>query len=106
VPSAALDATRHGFDARTQKVFELRHADIDIAGNRADPGLDALMDFLEPRRDGVGQVSAAVIDAFGHVGDALVDGFDRLGSTDGERRVEVREALIDRLDRLHRAVGQ
>ena len=31
----------------------------------ADLGLDALMDFLEPRGDGVGQMRAAAVDGFG-----------------------------------------
>ena len=31
----------------------------------ADPGFDALMDFLEPGRDGVGQMGAAAVDGFG-----------------------------------------
>ncbi len=57
LPSAALDAAGHGFDARTEQVFELRDAHVDIGGDRADPGFDALMDFLEPRRDGVGQMA-------------------------------------------------
>ena len=79
LPSAALDAARHGFDARPQQVLELRDAHIDVGGDRADPGFDALVDFLEPRRDGVGQLGAAAVDGFGHVGDALVDRIDRLG---------------------------
>ena len=106
LPPAALDAARHGFDARTQEVFELRDAHIDVGGDRADPGFDALVDFLEPRRDGVGQLGAAAIDGLGHAGDAPVDRFDRLGGAVGERRGEVGEALIDRLDRLRGAVGQ
>ena len=71
LPSAALDAAGHGFDTRAQQVFELRDAHIDVGGDRADPAFDALMDFLEPRRDGVGQMGAAAVDGFGHVGDAL-----------------------------------
>ena len=60
--AAAFDAACHGFDARAQQVLELRDAHVDVGGNRANPAFDALMDFLEPRRDGVGQVSAAAID--------------------------------------------
>src|ERR1700716_4044762 len=106
LPPAALDATRHGFDARTQKVFELRDAHIDIGGDRTDPGLDALMNFLEPRRNGVGQVRTAAIHGFGHTGDALVDGFDRLGGADRQRSGEMAETRVDRLDRLCGPVGQ
>ncbi len=62
LPSAALDAARHGFDARTKQVLELRDAHVDIGGDRADPALDALVDFLEPRGDGVGQLGAAAVD--------------------------------------------
>ena len=47
LPSAALDAAGHGFDARAQQVFELRDAHIDIVGDGADPGFDALVNFLE-----------------------------------------------------------
>ena len=36
LPSAALDAARHGFDARTQQVLELRDARVDIGRDRAD----------------------------------------------------------------------
>ena len=59
LPSAALDAARHGFDARAEQIFKLRDPGIDVVGDGADPALDALMDFLEPRRDGVGQLGAA-----------------------------------------------
>ena len=48
--SAAFDAAGHGFDARAEQVLELRNAGIDVAGDGADPGFDALVDFLEPRR--------------------------------------------------------
>ena len=89
LPSAALDAARHGFDARTQQILELRDARVDVGGDRADPGFDALMDFLEPRRDGVGQLGAAAIDGFGHAGDALVDRFDRLRGAVGQRGGEI-----------------
>ena len=83
--AAALDTAGHGFDARAQQVLELRDADVDIGGDGADPGFDALVDFLEPRRDGVGQMGAAAIDGFGDVGDALVDGGDRLRGAVGQR---------------------
>ena len=81
---AALDAARHGFDARTQQVFKLRHSHVDVVGDRANPALDALMDLLEPRRNRLGQVGAAAIDGGAHVRDAPVDGFDRLGGAIGE----------------------
>ena len=106
LPSAALDATRHGLDTRTQQVFELRDAGIDIGGDCADPGFDALMDFLEPRRDGIGQMGAAAIDGFGRTGDALVDGLDRLRRADGQRVVKIGEARVDRLDRARGPVRQ
>ena len=106
MPPAALDATRHGFDARTQKVFELRDAHVDIVGYRADPGFDALMNFLEPRRDGVGQLGAAAIDGSGHTGNAPVDRFDRLCGAVGQRGSEKGEARVDRVDRLRGAIGQ
>ena len=73
LPAAAFDAAGHGLDARAEQVFELRDAGVDIGGDGADPGFDALVDFLEPRRDGVGQMGAAAVDGFGDVGDALVD---------------------------------
>ena len=38
LPSAALDAAGHGFDARTQEVFELRDAHIDIGRRPRRPG--------------------------------------------------------------------
>ena len=106
LPSAALDAAGHGFDARAQQVFELRDAHVDIGGDRADAGFDALMDFLEPRGDGVGQMGAAAVDGLGDVGDAPVDRVDRLRGAVGQRRGEVGEARVDRLDRLRGAVGQ
>ena len=78
LPPATLDATRHGFDTRTQEVFELGNPHIDVVGDRADPAFNALVDFLEPGGNGVGQVGAAAVDGLGHAGDAPVDGFDRL----------------------------
>ena len=94
--SAAFDAAGHGFDARTQQILELRDAHVDIGGDRADPGLDALVDFLEPRRDGVGQLGAAAVDGFGHAGDALVDRLDRLRGADVSDVVRwVRRKSID-----------
>ena len=50
LPAAAFDAACHGFDARAEQILELRDAHVDVAGNRADPGFDALVNFLEPRR--------------------------------------------------------
>jgi len=88
LPSAALDAAGHGFDPRTEQIFELRDAAVDVGGNRADPGLDALMDFLEPRRDGLGELGAAAVDGLCRVGDAPIDGLDRLRGAFGQRRRE------------------
>ena len=104
--TAALDTAGHGFDTRTQEVFELRDAGVDIGGDRANPGFDALVDFLEPRRDGVGQMGAAAVDGFGNAGNALVDGGDRLGGSGRQRGGEMGETRVDRLDRLRGAVGQ
>ena len=87
--AAALDAAGHGFDARAEQVFELRDAHVDVGGDGADPGFDALVDFLEPRRDGVGQMGAAAVDGFGDAGDALVDRCDRLRGAVGQRRGEL-----------------
>ena len=89
-----------------KQVFELRDARIDIAGDGADPGFDTLVDFLEPRRDGVGQLGAAAVDGLGHVGNAAVDRFNRLRGAVGERGGQQGQARIDRVDRLRGAFGQ
>jgi len=63
------------------------------------------MDFLEPRRDGFGQLVAAAIDGFGDIGNAPVDRFDRLGGAVGHEEVRwVRRESIDWI--ALRAIGQ
>jgi len=77
---------------------------VDIAGDEADPGLDALMDVLEARRDGVGQMRAAAVDGVGDRSDALIDGLDRLrrASVSDEARWVSRESIAGSLGRHHR----
>ena len=72
----------------------------------ADAAFEALVDRLEARGDGVGEVRAAIVDRLGDVGDAAVDGADRLRGAVGQRRREVGQAVVDRVDRLHGAVGE
>src|SRR6185503_16102489 len=76
--AAALDAPGYGFDARAEQVLELRDAGVEVGRDRADLAFDAGVDFLEARRDVVGQLAAAAVDGVGDVGDTGINRRDRL----------------------------
>ena len=104
--AAALDAASHGFDAGAQEILKLRHARVNVVGDGTDAALEALMNFLEPGGDGVRQMGAAAFNSGRHAQDALVDCVNRLRGAIGERRGELRQTGINRLDCLRGTVSQ
>ena len=64
------------------------------------------MDFLEPRRDRIRKVGAAIVDGFSNSGDVPFYRRGGLCCAFGQRRREVGEAALDRADRMSGTIGQ
>ena len=98
LPSARFEAACHSLDPRSKKILELRDTCFDRGRDKVDALIETLMDFLEPRRDRIRKVGAAIVDGFSNSGDVPFYRRGGLCCAFGQRRREVGEAALDRAE--------